>query len=141
MKIFIYLFSLMIGLGPGCGMAWGQEKKSHNRNYPAELIRNDYTAVNVTTGAWVELDAEMMTGINKSRGDNVFRVHIFDSSGQTMELGIGAAGSEVPILFIEPGGNGLQPIFIPKGARLAIRAVSADAVAGELIINTWWEER
>jgi hypothetical protein len=140
-KIFLYLFTFLIGLGPGCGMALAQEKKSHNRNYNAELIRNDYTVTPVTTAAWVELDASMMTGIKTSRGNNIYRVGIFDSSGQTLELGIGAAGSEVPIMHIEPGGNGIVPIFIPTGARLAIRAVTADAVAGELIINTWWEER
>jgi hypothetical protein len=118
-----------------------QEKVSHNRMYPAELIRNDYTVTPVTTAAWVELDASMMTGIKKTRGDHIGFVRIFDSSGQTLELGIGAAGSEARILLIEPGGNDNVPIFIPTGARLAIKAISADAVVGEIIINTWFEER
>ncbi|MHA2064101.1 MAG: hypothetical protein ACXABY_06945 [Candidatus Thorarchaeota archaeon] len=136
--IYICLIVLVMTLGY---FALAQEKSQHNRSYPAESIRNDYTGVNVTTGAWVELDASMMTGIKKTRGDHIGLVQIFDSSGQTMELGIGAAGSEARILLIEPGGNGKVPIFIPTGARLAIRAVSADATVGEIIINTWFEER
>lgn len=90
-------------------------------------IYNDYGSVNVTTGAWVQLDPGIgaaMTGIE-----------IFDGSGQVMELGIGAGGAEVRKILIMPGGNGKIPIDIPIGTRVSIRAVSADATSGFLAIN------
>lgn len=92
-------------------------------------VRNDYSSVNVTTGAWVQLVASL--------GATVNAFEIFDSSGQTLELGTGAAASEVRLILVYPGGNGQVPVTIPSGTRLSIRAVSATANSGELDINLY----
>lgn len=93
-------------------------------------IRNDYASVNVTTGAWVQLLAD--TGATAIRA-----LTLFDSGGYSMELGVGAAMSEVRTLLIPPGGfNGQIELDIPVNSRLSIRAVGTPTVSvGELIIN------
>ena len=50
-----------------------------------EFIRNDYTGTNVTTGAYVELIASLAFAIKE--------IEIFDSSGETLKLALGAAAS------------------------------------------------
>lgn len=90
-------------------------------------VRNDYSSTNVTTGAWVQLIASTASEINE--------LSIFDSSGETLELGTGAAASETRLMLIFPGGNGREPVQIPSGTRVSIRAVSATASVGELDIN------
>jgi hypothetical protein len=90
-------------------------------------VRNDHSSVNVTAGAWVQLLASLSGAAHS--------LEIFDSSGQTLELGIGGAGAEARLLLIPPGGNGKIPAGIPNGARVAVRAVSGTANAGELDIN------
>jgi hypothetical protein len=92
-----------------------------------QRIANAYASTNVTTSAYVELDAAL--------DENSRYAEIFDSSGSLLKLAIGAAGSEVDILDIIPGGNGLVPLKLPKGARLAIKAVDASATTGRLNIN------
>jgi hypothetical protein len=91
-------------------------------------VRLVYSTTNVTTGAWVQLLASVGSTAIKE-------IEIFDSSGETLEIGIGAAGSEVSESYIIPGGNGRIPLQIPEGTRLSVRAVSATANSGELIIN------
>jgi len=90
-------------------------------------VRNDYSSTNVTTGAWVQLIASTASEINE--------LSIFDSSGETLELGTGAAAAETRLMLIFPGGNGREPVQIPSGTRVSIRAVSATASVGELDIN------
>jgi len=90
-------------------------------------VRNAYASVSVTTGTWVQLVA--------STGAAVTEMEIFDSSGQTLEIGIGAAASESRLVLLPPGGNGRIPAAIANGIRVAIRAVSATASVGELVIN------
>lgn len=91
--------------------------------------RNDYSSTNVTTGAWVELIASTASIINE--------FEIFDSSGETLELGTGAAAAETRLILVFPGGNGRVPVRIASGTRISIRAVSATASVGELDIN-WY---
>lgn len=93
-------------------------------------IRLAYTSTNVTTGAWVELLASV--GVTA-----VKEIEIFDSSGETLELGIGASGSEISKSYVFPGGNGRIPMQIAATSRLAIKAVSATANSGEIIINLY----
>ncbi len=89
----------------------------------ADSVRHDYSS-NVTTGAWVQLIAATAAVINGFM--------IFDSSGKTLELGVGGSGSESRILIIPPGGFGhIIPIKIAAGSRLAIKAISGTASAGE----------
>ena len=96
---------------------------------PITQVRRVYSTGNVTTSAWVELIAET--------SDFATAIEVFDSSGQTLKIGVGASGSEVDQFNIVPGGNGLVPIQIPKGSRVAVKAVSGTANAGELDINLW----
>jgi hypothetical protein len=92
-------------------------------------VRKDYTAGSVTTGAWVELIASTSAIANL--------IEIFDSSGQTLELGVGAAAAEARVCLIFPGGNGQIPLQIASGSRVSVRAVSATASVGELDINLY----
>ncbi|NBW42013.1 hypothetical protein EBR25_13580, partial [bacterium] len=95
-----------------------------------ERARLVYSSTNVTTGAWTQLLASVGATAIKE-------IEIFDNSGETLELGLGAAGSETSSSFIIPGGNGRIPLQIPAGTRLSIKAVSATANSGELIINMY----
>lgn len=87
----------------------------------------DYSVTNVDITNWEEIIAATAAQIE--------RLHIFDSSGRLLELGIGAAASESRILYIEPGGNGRVDLQIPAGSRLAIRAIDADATSGFISIT------
>lgn len=89
--------------------------------------RNVYNTTNVTTGAYVQLVASLGSAVNS--------VEIFDSSGQTLVLATGGAGSEVDQAFVFPGGNGRIPLAIAAATRISIRAVSATANDGEIAIN------
>lgn len=89
--------------------------------------RNDYTSTNVTTSAYVQLVASTASAINA--------IEIFDSSGQTLVLATGGAGSEVDQLYIFPGGNGRIPFTIAASTRVSIKAVSGTASVGENTIN------
>lgn len=91
------------------------------------LHRNDYTTSPVTTGAYVQLIASMPAAVKE--------VEIFDSSGETLVLAIGGAGSEVNKVYVFPGGNGRIPLQIAAAARLSVKAISNNASSGELTIN------
>lgn len=90
-------------------------------------VRNDYTSVSVTTTVFVQLVASTTAATTE--------IEIFDSSGQTLALAIGAAASEVVQINIFPGGNGRIPLLIPAGSRISIKAISATASSGEININ------
>lgn len=97
------------------------------RSY-ADSVRNDYSSVNVTTSAWVQLIASTSADINS--------LMIFDSCGEVLELGTGAAASETRVLLIPPGGiDGQIPLFIASGTRVAIKAVSANCTSGQIVIT------
>lgn len=94
----------------------------------SQLIRNDYSSVNVTTAAYVQLVASTASNIN--------RLYIFDSSGQDFVLAVGAAASEVDQIRIPPGGlDTVVDLFIPSGSRISIKASSATASSGLLIVT------
>ncbi len=100
---------------------------SGGRTY-ADSVRKDYTGGSVTTGAWVQLIASTAATGNC--------MQLFDSSGVTLELGVGAAASETRVLIIPPGGlDACVPLKIPASSRLSVRAVSATASTGELDIT------
>ena len=96
-------------------------------NSVGQFVRNDYTSTSVTTAAYTQLIA--------STSGAYSALEIFDSSGQTLKLAIGAAGSEVDQFLIFPGGNGRIPFTVASGSRISIKAVSATASAGEIDIN------
>lgn len=108
-------------------MAFKQGHSATGRSY-ADSARNAYASTNVTTGAWVQLIESTSKDVNV--------LFLFDSSGQTLELGVGKAGGEARVLIIPPGGiDGQVPLHIPSGSRVAVRAISATASVGELDIT------
>jgi len=94
---------------------------------PIATVRQVYSSSPVTTGSYVELIASLAS--------NCKELQIFDSSGQTLELAVGGSGSESRIIYIFPGGNGNTRVGIASGSRISIKAVSATANLGELLIN------
>lgn len=94
----------------------------------ADSVRNDYSIVNVTTGAWVELITSTLFAIT--------RLYVFDSCGQTLELGTGPAASESRVAIIPPGGlDAALELAIAPATRLSVRAISANCTVGELDIT------
>ena len=92
------------------------------------LYRNDYTSVNLTTSAYVEVAASSAAAIN--------RLYIADTSGSAIILATGAAGSEVEQLYIGPGGNEAPyELNIPASTRIAIKALDVTATSGQIIIT------
>jgi hypothetical protein len=89
--------------------------------------RIDYSSTPVTTSAYTQVVASTAVVIRE--------VEIFDSSGQSLVLAVGAAASEVDQIYIFPGGNGRIPLSIAGGSRVSIKAVSGSATSGESLIN------
>lgn len=98
-------------------------------NVPNGFVRNNYSSVNVTTAAYVQLFASTAAITNVAE--------IFDSSGQTLVIAFGAAASEVDQFLVSPGGNGRMTLRIPAGTRISIKAVSANATSGEIDLNLY----
>lgn len=90
--------------------------------------RLDYSSTPVTTGAW--------TTVIPAVSYATTRLEIFDSSGETLELGVGTAGSESRIMIIPPGGQGID-VVVAQGDRLAVRAITATAAVGEIDITAF----
>lgn len=90
----------------------------------SEFVRNDYSSVNVTTGAYVQLIA--------STSNAYQQIMIQDTSGQTLKLATGGSGSEVDILIIPQGGTYPISFAIPISTRISIRAISGTANTGEI---------
>lgn len=100
---------------------------SSGRSFVTTVI-NPYGSIPVTSLAWVEVIASTSATINAFT--------LFDSSGQTLELGTGAAMAETRKLLIPPGGiDGLVPLAIPSGTRVSVRAISTSATVGELAMT------
>lgn len=89
----------------------------------------DYAATNLTNTGWTEVAASI-------GATPVTQIQIFDSSGYTLQLGVGAVGAEIVVLLINPGGNGLIPINIPANSRISLRsAIQPTINVGESVIN------
>lgn len=100
---------------------------SAGRSY-SDSARLDYSSTNVTTGAWVQIDASTLAAINA--------FYLFSSCGEALELGAGAAASETRIALIPPGGlDGAVPLAIPSGTRLSVRGVSGSCTSGQLLFT------
>ena len=89
-------------------------------------VYNDYTSTSVSTSAYTQLIASTTAEVDM--------VHIFDSSGQAMILATGAAGAEVDQLYIPPGGADFN-LYIAASTRVSIKAKTATASSGYLLIN------
>jgi hypothetical protein len=82
----------------------------------------------LNTTVWTELFASLAATTNY--------IEIFDSTGETLALAIGAAASEIQQMQITPGGNGPISIRLDGGVRLTIKAVSnIPQVNTETVIN------
>lgn len=98
---------------------------------PMQVIRNDYSSVNVTNSAYTQLSASL--------SEHISLIEIFDSSGAVLKLAIGASGGEVDMPFyIIPGGNGRMGLLLSKGCRLSIKSVDTATVStGQIVINLY----
>jgi hypothetical protein len=91
-------------------------------------VRIQYSSTAVTTSAYTVLVASLPY--------NISGMYIFDSSGQTLKIAVGASGSEKMYILVPPGGNGfVGNTLLSAGQRITIEAVSATANAGELDIT------
>lgn len=88
------------------------------------LYRNVYSTTNVTTAAYTQVVASLASAVTI--------IDVFDSSGQVLAIATGAAGAESQKAYIYPGGNGQIPLSIAAGTRVSIRAISSNAVSGEI---------
>lgn len=87
-----------------------------------------YSSSNVTTGAWVQIDASTAGTFNE--------MYIFSSCGETIELGTGSAASETRVLLIPPGGiDGVVNLAIPSGTRLSLKGVSGNCTSGQISLT------
>lgn len=89
-----------------------------------------YSSTPVTSSAWTEIVSSAPAQLESAT--------IFDSSGQTLQLGVGAAGHEIAQMLIPPGG-GSFPLSIGAGSRVVIQAVSGTASSGEADINLFYK--
>jgi hypothetical protein len=101
-------------------------KDSYSRG---EFVRNNYSSSSVITSLYTQLVASTAAAYSA--------IEIFDSSGETLKLAIGAAGAEVDQFLIFPGGNGRIPYSISAGSRISIMAVSNTANNGEICLNLY----
>ena len=90
-----------------------------------ESVRHDYSGGTVTTIAFTQLIALTASEANS--------IEIFDSSGETMVLGI----ADTNDLLIFPGGNGRIEYNIPASTKVSVKAISASASVGEICINLY----
>lgn len=90
---------------------------------------HDYSSGNVTTAAYTELIASTSSAASM--------LDIFDSSGQAMIIAVGAAASEVDQFYVFPGGNGPVQLAIAAGSRVSVKALTANATSGYLILNLY----
>ena len=94
-----------------------------------EHIMLDYSVINITKTAWTEVLAD--SGTVQS-----LKAQIFDGSGYINEIGLGLSGSEISVLFINPGGNGYIDFIIPPRARISVRSVDKSTITiGQLVMN------
>lgn len=93
----------------------------------SDSARYNYAGGSVTTSAWTQVIASTAAAINY--------LCITDQSGEVMELGTGAAASETRVFLIARGFSGCIPLTIASGTRIAVKAVSATASTGDLVIS------
>jgi hypothetical protein len=91
-------------------------------------VYNNYGTTNVLTSAYTQLIASTTTAATF--------VDIFDSSGQGMILATGTAGSEVVLAYVPPGGDQIV-VTIPASTRIAIKALTANATSGYILLNLY----
>lgn len=98
---------------------------------PYGTIPNNLATNPITAAAWAVLSASLPFP--------ACAIEIFNPSGSTIQLSIGAAGLEAANLIpytILPGGSSIfLPMELKKGVRLSAKAIDADANAGYFTMN------
>jgi hypothetical protein len=100
---------------------------ANNPNLPVATSILSYSSTNVTTSAWVQVTASLPA--------NISHIEVFDSSGQTMQLGTGLSGQEVALPFTNFPGGISSNVNLYYQSRIVIEAISGTASSGTLIIN------
>lgn len=86
----------------------------------------------ITTGAWLQLTAALPSP--------VLAVTAYYNGEGILQLAKGAPGSEVALPFLlSPGemGEEMQPLELPKGVRLAAKALDQNATQGRLVLKLY----
>jgi hypothetical protein len=94
-----------------------------------DTVYHNYAVQGATTLAWLQIIASTSAVISEW--------DVFDSSGQVLEIGVGAAGAEVRFALIAPGGGAPFKHQLAAGSRVSIKAVDANTAGGKLVINAW----
>lgn len=66
---------------------------------------------------------------------NINQIEIFDSTGNTALLATGAIASEIVLIHVTPGGNGIVGLRVDAGLRLSLRPMTTPANNTECVIN------
>lgn len=85
------------------------------------------TTVTFDTSSWLELIASVPQAVNY--------IELFDSTGFTARVGLGAASSEQDLFLDVPGGSGFVPVKIDPGERVSIRAMTTPPAGAEFVFN------
>lgn len=85
------------------------------------------TTVTFATTDWLELIASLAQTVNY--------IEMFDSTGFTARVGIGASSAEEDLFLDVPGGPGFVPVKIDPGTRVSLRPMTTPPVGAEVVIN------
>lgn len=87
-----------------------------------------FSSINANAGAWTQLIASTTAEIKI--------IHLFDTTGKYLQIGVGGSGSEVEECILGPGNDQPISVTIPSGSRISIRSREATAPsAGSVAIN------
>ena len=76
---------------------------------------------------------ELVSAVQNTQNINL--IEVFCSEGFTSTLATGASGSEVFLMYVIPGGEGVMPVRIDAGTRIAILPLTTPPVSTEFVIN------
>lgn len=87
------------------------------------------SSTNITTSAYVQLVAKLV--------GTVEAIQFYNGTSSTLALASGASGSEVNQVLLGPGLSDIIPVetLFPKGSRMSITAIDANASTGNVAIN------
>jgi len=92
-----------------------------------EDFRQNATTTPFVAGTWVEVDAS-------TSADSVF-INVSNFTGEVLEIGTGAAASEVKLFSVGEGGEDPLQIEISSGTRVSVRSPDNDATSGNVIVT------
>lgn len=96
---------------------------------PVHRLKHDASSQNITTSAWVQLDASLDKPCSG--------IKIYNGTGSILEFAIGGSGSEVaqPYYLPPEESSPVLPINLSYGSRLSLKAVDKSATQGHVIFN------